>query len=470
VTEYAQGPRRRLRAIRTQQGCRCTASRRRARAAGRPSWSAPTSAATAPSPCRSSPSSPTSTASRVRAAARGQPAAIIASEPAARLIIDLEQLSTGCRPRRPAPLARYAATIQSQRGDYNGRVLSIRQDDLRSLAVIYDASPSRSPSSSSTGACWPPRPAASDAAGPVAQGVGGLILFGPRAPLDLGDRLRRLVRDAPVPPIVASDEEGGSVQRLETIVGVLPSARRMAATRTPDQIRALAREAGAAMAGAGVLMDLAPVLDLDDRPGPSASNPDGTRSFSLDPQVASAAGLAFAAGLRDSGVVPVVKHFPGLGYSTGNTDDQPAATKPWDQLRRSDLLPFQDAIAAGIPAVMVANATVPGLTDDPAGLSRVVIEEQLRGRYGFDGLVVTDSLSAEAIRSAGYTVPAAAVAALRAGADLVLYGGGGSADPALTTRTIDAITAAMSSGRLDRGRVEEAAGRVLAVKGLTVCR
>jgi beta-N-acetylhexosaminidase len=309
----------------------------------------------------------------------------------------------------------------------------------------------------------------SDAAGPVAQGVGGLILFGPRAPLNLGDRLRRLVRDARVAPIVASDEEGGSVQRLETIVGELPSARRMAATLTPAEIRSLAREAGTAMARAGVLMDLAPVLDLDDRPGPSPSNPDGTRSFSLDPAVASAAGLAFATGLQDAGVVPVVKHFPGLGYSTGNTDDRPAATKPWAQLQEADLLPFQDAVAAGIPAVMIANASVPGLTDEPAGLSQVVIEQELRGRLGFDGLVVTDSLSAEAISAAGYGVPKAAVAALRAGADLVVYGGGGSADPALTTRTITAITAAIEAGRLDRARVEEAAARVLSVKGITAC-
>jgi beta-N-acetylhexosaminidase len=349
------------------------------------------------------------------------------------------------------------------------------------------ASPTGSASPTSTDACvdlatWPVERVAaqtlmapvtmtslSDAAGPVAQGVGGLILFGPRAPLDLGDRLRRLVRDARVAPIVASDEEGGSVQRLETIVGELPSARRMAATLTPAEIRALARDAGTAMARAGVLMDLAPVLDLDDRPGPSTSNPDGTRSFSLDPGIASEAGLAFAAGLQDAGVVPVVKHFPGLGYSTGNTDDRSAATKPWAQLQESDLLPFQDAIAAGIPAVMIANATVPGLTDEPAGLSQVVIEQELRGRLGFDGLVVTDSLSAEAISAAGYGVPKAAVAALRAGADLVVYGGGGSADPALTTRTITAITAAVEAGRLDRARVEEAAARVLAVKGITAC-
>jgi beta-N-acetylhexosaminidase len=309
----------------------------------------------------------------------------------------------------------------------------------------------------------------SDASGPVAQGVGGLLLFGPRAPADLGRRLDRLTAGTAIAPIVASDEEGGSVQRLETIVGELPSARRMAATLAPAQIRSLAREAGTAMVGAGVGMDLAPVLDLDDRPGPSPSNPDGTRSFSLDPAVASAAGLAFAAGLQDAGVVPVVKHFPGLGYSTGNTDDRPAATKSWTELQRTDLLPFQDAVAAGIPAVMVANATVPGLTDEPASLSRVVIEQELRDRLGFEGLVVTDSLSAEAIRAAGYGVPSAAVAALRAGADLVLYGGGGSSDPALTTRTVTAITAAMESGRLDRARVEEAAGRVLAVKGVTAC-
>ena len=307
------------------------------------------------------------------------------------------------------------------------------------------------------------------ARGEVRSGVAGLLLFGSSVPADLRDRLAALSKAADVPLLVSTDEEGGSVQRVRDLVGAVPSARTMARTLSPDQLRALGDRIGSAMLEAGITVDLAPVLDLDDRPGPSSTNPDGTRSFGLDPRAAADAALAFAQGLRDAGVTPVVKHFPGLGYSTGNTDDRPAATKPWAAVQRADLLPFADAVTAGIPAVMVANARVPGLTDQPASLSSEVIEGVLRGQLGFTGVAVTDSLSAQAIASAGYSVPQASVAALAAGADLVLYGGGGSNDPAVTRRTIRAIAAAVEGGTLHRERLEEAVARVLALKRVDAC-
>src|SRR5262249_30319890 len=154
----------------------------------------------------------------------------------------------------------------------------------------------------------------------------------------------------------------------------------MAATMTPAQIYDLASRTGRKLRAAGVTMDLAPVLDLDDRAGPNDRNPDGTRSFSLDPEKASAAGTAFLRGLRDAGVVPVVKHFPGLGYSSANSDTASAKTRSWTDLQKRDLLPFQDAIRANAPAVMIANASVPGLTKLPASLSPEVITTVLRGQ------------------------------------------------------------------------------------------
>ena len=116
-------------------------------------------------------------------------------------------------------------------------------------------------------------------------------------------------------------------------------------------------------------MDLAPVLDVDGGQGPDNQDPDGTRSFSDREAIASADGLAFAAGLEAGGVVPVVKHFPGLGGSTGNTDVMSAATPPWSTLKRVGLVPFENAVDAKIPAVMISNATIPGLTALPASVS-----------------------------------------------------------------------------------------------------
>jgi beta-N-acetylhexosaminidase len=305
----------------------------------------------------------------------------------------------------------------------------------------------------------------------VASGVGGVILFGSSAPADLGTRLARLLRLAPggIAPVVMTDEEGGKVQRMANLVGWMPSARRMARTMTTSQVHALAHRVGGRMAAAHVTMNLAPVLDLDDRPGPSATNPDGTRSYSIHPSVARAYGLAFARGMRAAGVVPVVKHFPGLGYATTNPDYGPAWTLPWSDLQEQGLRPFRAAIDAGLPAVMVTTARVPGLTRLPATLSWRAVHRELRGRLGFHGLVVTDSLSAGAVSGAGYSVPRAAVRALQVGADMILFNAAPDDVAALTDRIVRAIVRAVANGDLPLQRLRTAAVHVLEAKHARVC-
>ena len=305
----------------------------------------------------------------------------------------------------------------------------------------------------------------------VTAGAGGVSLFGGTAPATLAAQLASLTAAAPggIAPLVMTDEEGGAVQRMANLVGSVPSARAMAGTMSAAAIEQLAHDLATRMRAAGVTMDLAPVLDVDGGAGPSNSDPDGTRSFSPDQRVASADGLAFAAGLTAGGVVPVVKHFPGLGGATGNTDVTPAATPPWSELQTNGLLPFTDAVSAKVPAVMVANATVPGLTDVPASVSASVIQGVLRGQLGFRGLVLTDSLSATALQAAGYSVPRAIVAALRAGADMALFTADAGQVASVTEQSISAIAAAVDDGTLARGTLISAALQVLAAKGVDVC-
>src|ERR1019366_10710107 len=123
-------------------------------------------------------------------------------------------------------------------------------------------------------------------------------------------------------------------------------------------------------------------------------DPDGYRSFGGSVPVVSTDGEAFAAGLVAAGVIPVVKHFPGLGGSTGNTDYGPASTLPWSVLKASALHTFEGAINHGLPAIMVSNARVPGLSTLPASLSAAVMTGALRNWLHFKGLVMTDSLTA----------------------------------------------------------------------------
>ena len=134
------------------------------------------------------------------------------------------------------------------------------------------------------------------------------------------------------------------------------------------------------------------MLDVDARAQyPGQANPDGYRSFSGVPSLAATDGTAFMKGLQEAGVLSVVKHFPGLGYATRNTDYGPAATLSWAKLQSTGLVPFRQAIADGATAVMMSNARIPGLTSLPAGISPVAVQA-LRTTLGFKGLIVTDSL------------------------------------------------------------------------------
>src|SRR5205809_818374 len=190
-------------------------------------------------------------------------------------------------------------------------------------------------------------------------------------PANLGAQLASIKTHVPgqIGLLVMTDEEGGGVQRMANLVGWLPWPAWMGSNWSAAQIQAAVTQVGSKMSADGVNMDLAPVIDVDGtNAAPSGTNPDGWRSFSGNTAVVSKDGIAFMNGLRSAGVIPVLKHFPGLGGSTGNTDNGSAQTLPWTTLQQVAIPPFAAAIAAGAPAVMVSNATVPGLTTLPASL------------------------------------------------------------------------------------------------------
>jgi beta-N-acetylhexosaminidase len=237
------------------------------------------------------------------------------------------------------------------------------------------------------------------------------------------------------------------------------------------RITAIARRVGAALATAGVNTDLAPVLDVDSRAQyPGEANPDGYRSFSGVPSVAATDATAFMQGLQESGVLSVVKHFPGLGYSTRNTDYGPAATLSWAKLQTTGLVPFRQAIESGATAVMMSNARIPGLSSVPAGLSPVVVQ-YLRTTLGFKGLIVTDSLSAGAISALHLAEPAASVMALAAGDDLILFGSPTSvaATLILAAKISAAIVRAVTMGTLSKSTLVAAAAQDLAARNQLNC-
>ena len=305
----------------------------------------------------------------------------------------------------------------------------------------------------------------------VSAGIGGILLYGSTPSPQLAAQLFRLRAAEPDgwPLVVASDEEGGAVQRLADLTGGLPSARQMS-TEGTAAVRRHALTLGSTLKALGVTVDLAPVAGLDAGPGPSSTHPLGTRSFSADPQTASDDVVAFTAGLQQAGMLPSVKHFPGLGTASGNTDNGAATTAPWSQLQQRDVLPFRAAIQAGARGMMTSNAIVPDLTSQPVSLSGAATTSVLRQQYGYRGVIFTDSLSANAISQAGYTVPQAAVQALVAGADAILFGTGASRDAGPQAQQIrSAIVAAVQGGKIPLARLRTAAAAVAEGVGRTTC-
>ncbi len=303
---------------------------------------------------------------------------------------------------------------------------------------------------------------------PAAVGVGAFVLFGqPAAGTGpaISAGISALMVDASnngmVAPWMSTDEEGGVVQRLANVLGALPSPREMASEWTTSEVESALAAHAQGMRSLGVTMDLAPVLDTAS-PNDTIADED-TRSFSEDGQVTATYGVAFADGLESGGVVPVVKHFPGLGHANADTDLGPATDPPLSELETNDLIPFESAITNGIPVVMVGHPIVPGLTNGlPASLSPATYT-LLRQNLGFAGMTLTDSLGAGAISAAGYSEQSAAVAAVEAGADMVMIDVGSWAD------ALAALEDAVNSGALPLSQVDASVMRILAAKGVPIC-
>ncbi|WP_028931425.1 glycoside hydrolase family 3 N-terminal domain-containing protein [Pseudonocardia asaccharolytica] len=313
-----------------------------------------------------------------------------------------------------------------------------------------------------------------DAADPVGAAeivrtahVGGIFVGGKATALLRNDKLAAVQSAAALPVTVAVDDEGGRVQRIDKLDGSMPSARRMAASMTPEQVRAIGFERGRQLRARGVTMNFAPTVDVGARPAGSVI---GDRAFSDDPDVVIRYARAFAEGQREAGVTVVLKHFPGHGHASGDSHKGRVSTPPQDRLERDDLRPYSALVGPGGPladgsGVMVGHLDVPGLTDGlPASLTPAVYR-LLRGEYGFDGLVITDDLGAMKAISNRFTLPRATVTALQAGADVALSSNVAPAGPVL-----DALERALADGTLSAADNDRAVARVLAAKGVCVDR
>ena len=290
----------------------------------------------------------------------------------------------------------------------------------------------------------------------VRRGLGGIALVGRGASGKLRQQIASIKKKAPngIAPIIASDEEGGDVQRLRTAIYRLPSATTMG-TWPESKIRATAKEYGKRMKALGVDIAFSPVADLNVS-GYFISK--SRRGWGSDPDKVGRKTAAWSAGLKDAGVLPVLKHWPGHGRSV-DTHAKPGVLPALDKLEAADLKPFHYNITQGVSAVMVGHLIVPGLTEagTPASRSKTALNA-LRTELGSNGLIITDSLSmGGATRGLHKNIPEAAIRSLEAGVDVALVCSG---PKNLITKVAQAVT----SGRLPRAMMIEKAYRILAYK------
>ncbi|HEY6681681.1 MAG TPA: beta-N-acetylhexosaminidase [Propionibacteriaceae bacterium] len=290
-------------------------------------------------------------------------------------------------------------------------------------------------------------------------GLGGVCLFAQNisSPAQLRALTDSIMAENP-DAIIAVDEEGGDVTRLYAAAGApFPGNAVLGRLDDVGTTRDTAAAIGWSLRQAGCTVNFAPCVDINSR----SDNPViGVRSFGSDAERVARHGAAWVAGLQSTGVAATAKHFPGHGDTAQDSHvSLPAVNRSLDELRRRELLPFGAAIDAGCRLIMTSHILLPQLDPEhPATMSRIVLDDLLRGELGFSGVVVSDALdmagASGAVGRAG-----AAVAALRAGCDLLCLGTENT--DAQLADIEQAVRRAIAEGSLASDRMSNAASRVL---------
>jgi beta-glucosidase-like glycosyl hydrolase len=289
----------------------------------------------------------------------------------------------------------------------------------------------------------------------VGKGIGGFILFGGERD-ETRDFVAELQSRSRLPLFIASDIERGVGQQLHGMTS-FPGQMSIAAAINLNDKKDLAlfdnavKTVAAEAKYCGINMALIPVLDVNRDP----DNPIiCTRAFSDNPEVVASFGSRYVKLLEAEGIISCAKHYPGHGdTSTDSHIALPVITKSVDELNRTDLLPFREAIISGVSSIMIGHLSIPALDSRPASLSSKIVTGLLRNESGFEGLVLTDALDMQALKEYGEV----GLECLKAGADILLH-------PADVYETAASIISAIEDRRLDRQILDLAVSRIFRFK------
>src|SRR5882672_6660916 len=289
---------------------------------------------------------------------------------------------------------------------------------------------------------------------------GGVILFARNIeePRQTWQLLRDSQATTPVPMFLCVDLEGGTVDRLKKVIAPAPSVADVFATGNRKLFRIHGKILGLEARALGFNTDFAPVFDLGFEASRSVLT---SRTASADPKETITYVREFLRGLKDAKVLGCGKHFPGLGEANLDSHhDMPMVQKGWKQMWAEDLVPYRE-LRSQIPFVMVAHAAYPEVTNDklPASLSRKWMQDVLRKKIGYRGLIISDDLEMGGVLSTG-EIEDVAVETLRAGADMFLV----CHNQELVWRGFEAVLRMAERDRKFAAHVAAAAQRVLALK------
>ena len=292
------------------------------------------------------------------------------------------------------------------------------------------------------------------------RNIGGVILFGYN--MESQEQVKALTgslqklsmqTEPAVPLFVAVDQEGGAIASVPWVAPE-PAAAQIGRRGDPGEARAVATTMGRQLLRAGINTDFAPVVDT----GFGAAI--GNRSYGENPELVARMGVAAVEGFEEAGVISAAKHFPNHGPATSDSHTNlPVIRHDSQTLHSYDLPPFEAAVDAGVPMVMVGHLVYPAIDPrNPASLSKDAVS-MLRGDLGFRGVVVTDDLAMAGAKGEG-TPAKAAVRAVKAGADLLII----SSPPQQQADAYHAVVAAVESGEIPSSRIRESVERVLRIK------
>ncbi len=299
--------------------------------------------------------------------------------------------------------------------------------------------------------------------GRISRGeIGGVILFGfnvttPTALKALTAKLRNAAAAGGQRPLlIAVDQEGGSVKRIPWAPPTI-SPPEMGRTGSAAVARGQGASTGTALHDLGIDVDLAPVADV---PGSSTSFMyKAGRTFSFDAATTATLADAFAAGLASKGVLPTMKHFPGIGFATRNTDANVVTIAASTEALAPGLLPYRTAIGHDIPLIMLSNATYSAYdAGNAAGWSRAIVVTLLRDNLGFRGVTITDSLDGTA-HARGVSTRSLAILAAKAGTDMILLTG----SEATTSSVYTTLLESAAKGAISKATLRASYDRIVAL-------